>query len=42
MIAYKSGRTLHFDAAGETIKEDVAARKLLLRPYRAPYRHPYA
>ncbi|HAX41021.1 MAG TPA: Gfo/Idh/MocA family oxidoreductase [Bryobacteraceae bacterium] len=42
MIAYKSGRTLHFDVAGETIKEDVAARKLLLRPYRAPYRHPYA
>jgi hypothetical protein len=42
MIAYKSGRTLQFDAPSETIREDAAARKLLLRPYRAPYRHPYA
>lgn len=42
MIAYKAGRTVQFDAAGETIKEDAAARKMLMRPYRAPYRHPYA
>jgi predicted dehydrogenase len=42
MIAYKSGRAVQFDAASETIKDDAAARKLLMRPYRAPYRHPYA
>jgi len=42
MIAYKAGRAVQFDAASETIKDDAAARKLLMRPYRAPYRHPYA
>lgn len=42
MIAYKSGRAVRFDAANETIKDDAAAARLLKRPYRAPYRHPYA
>jgi predicted dehydrogenase len=42
MIAYKSARAVRFDAASETIKDDAAAARLLKRPYRAPYRHPYA
>lgn len=36
-IAYRTGRTLHFDAATETIKNDPEANKLLGRTYRAPF-----
>jgi predicted dehydrogenase len=36
-IAYRTGRTLHFDAATETIKNDPEANKLLGRSYRAPF-----
>jgi predicted dehydrogenase len=42
MIAYKSGRTLQWDAKAERIGNDAAANRLLMRPYRAPYKHPYA
>lgn len=42
MIAYKAGRTIEFDAAAEQITNDSAANKRLLRPYRAPWKHPYA
>lgn len=31
-IAYRTGRTLHFDAATDSIKNDAAANKLLSRP----------
>ena len=36
-IAYRTGRTLHFDAATETIRNDPEANKLLGRAYRAPF-----
>jgi len=36
-IAYRTGRTLHFDAATETIREDPDASKLLGRIYRKPF-----
>jgi predicted dehydrogenase len=39
-IAYRLGRTLHFDAATETIKDDAEANKLLGRAYRAPFALP--
>jgi predicted dehydrogenase len=42
MIAYKVGRAVQWDAASCRILNDPAAGKLLLRPYRAPYKHPFA
>lgn len=36
-IAFRLGRTLHFDAATETIPGDADANKLLGREYRAPF-----
>jgi predicted dehydrogenase len=36
-IAYRTGHTLHFDAATETIRDDAAANKLLGRTYRKPF-----
>jgi predicted dehydrogenase len=42
MIAYRTGRRIAWDAAKETIVNDPAALKLVMRPYRAPYKHPYA
>lgn len=34
------GRTLHWDAAKQIIKDDDEANKMLRRPYRSPYEHP--
>jgi predicted dehydrogenase len=39
-IAYRVGRTLHFDAATETIKDDPEANKLLGREYRKGFELP--
>jgi predicted dehydrogenase len=36
-IAYRTGRTLHFDGVTETIKDDPEANKLLGRSYSAPF-----
>jgi predicted dehydrogenase len=36
-IAYRTGRTLHFDAATETIRDDAEANRLLGRTYRKPF-----
>ena len=36
-IAYRTGRTLQFDAAAERFTDDRAASRLLERTYRAPY-----
>jgi predicted dehydrogenase len=42
MIAYKAGRAIEWDATSERITNDAAAQRMLLRPYRAPYKHPFA
>lgn len=42
MIAYRAGGRLTWDAATERITDNPAGAKLLMRPYRAPYRHPAA
>jgi predicted dehydrogenase len=39
-IAYRTGRTLHFDAATETIRDDVEANRLLGRTYRKGFAVP--
>ena len=39
-VAYRTGHTLHFDAATETIKDDPAANKLLGREYRKGFELP--
>lgn len=39
-IAYRTGRTLYFDAATETFTDDAAANKLLAREYRKGYELP--
>jgi predicted dehydrogenase len=36
-IAYRTGRTLHFEATTETIRDDAEANKLLGRTYRKPF-----
>ena len=36
-IAYRTGRTLHFDAATETVRDDAEANRLLGRAYRKPF-----
>ena len=41
MIAYDVGRKIVWDAKAEQIVGDPAAAKLLKRPYRAPWKHPY-
>lgn len=42
MIAYDAGRSIGWDATSAKIVNDGAAGKALKRPYRAPYRHPFA
>jgi len=41
MISYKTGRSVAFDPNTVSIVNDETANKLLMRPYRAPYKHPY-
>lgn len=36
------GRTLHWDANAQQITNDKEANKLLARPYRQPWKHPFA
>ena len=36
----KLGRTLQFDPESHTVVGDDDANKLLMRPYRAPWKHP--
>ena len=40
MIALKTGRTIHWDLANETIVNDDEARIMLRRPYRNPWIYP--
>ena len=40
MISWKVGRSIEWDGANETIKNDQAASALLSRPYRAPWKYP--
>lgn len=40
-IAYETGARVEWDAASARINGNAEAARLLLRPYRAPYRHPY-
>jgi predicted dehydrogenase len=42
MIAYDHKRAIAWDAASARIVNDAAAGKALMRPYRAPYKHPFA
>jgi predicted dehydrogenase len=39
-IAFRTGRTLNFDGATETVKDDREANKLLARTYRSPFTLP--
>lgn len=41
MIAYETSSTVHWDETRAQITDNAAAAKLLKRPYRAPYQHPY-
>lgn len=41
-VRVTGGRTVRCDAGSERIERDVAATKLLMRPYRTPYKRPYA
>ena len=40
-IAMKLGRTLEWDPKTHTVVGDEEATKLLMRPYRAPWKHPH-
>jgi predicted dehydrogenase len=40
--ALQLGRTIHWDAQAQQVKNDDEAKKLLARPYRQPWQHPYA
>jgi hypothetical protein len=40
MISWRTGRSLTWDAASETIVGDVEANGLLSRPYRGPWMYP--
>jgi hypothetical protein len=40
MIAYETGRKLHWDPEHEQIRDDPQAAALLKRDYRAPWKHP--
>jgi predicted dehydrogenase len=42
MISYRAGNRVVWDAATEQITGNPEAAKLLMRPYRPPYRHPAA
>ena len=42
MISYKAGRPVQWDVRSERIVNDAVADRMLLRPYRAPYKHPHA
>jgi predicted dehydrogenase len=42
MISYRSGATIQWDLASERITNNAAANGMLMRPYRAPYKHPYS
>jgi hypothetical protein len=42
MIAYQTGSTVRWDSEAMQIVDNPAAAALLQRPYRAPWRHPYA
>lgn len=42
MIAYETDSVIRWDEKAEDIPDHPAARKLLRREYREPYRHPYA
>ncbi|HYT76650.1 MAG TPA: Gfo/Idh/MocA family oxidoreductase [Vicinamibacterales bacterium] len=39
-ISFRTGRLVHWDAAHEQITGDAEAQKLILKPYRAPWRLP--
>jgi hypothetical protein len=39
-IAFRTQRTIHWDAANERILGDPAASRLLTKPYRAPWKLP--
>jgi predicted dehydrogenase len=41
MISYETGSTVDWDEAHEQIPGNEPAAKLLKRPYRAPWKHPY-
>ena len=41
MIAYNTGSRVQWDSRRERITNNPYAARLLKRPYRAPYRHPY-
>jgi predicted dehydrogenase len=41
MIAYECGQRLEWDTDANEFKSSPAANRLLKRPYRAPYQHPY-
>ena len=41
MIAYESRSVVRWDARSEQIPDNSAAAKLLKRPYRQPWQHPY-
>ncbi|MBE0536064.1 MAG: Gfo/Idh/MocA family oxidoreductase [Phycisphaerae bacterium] len=41
MIALETGRKIAWDADRQDIVGDAAAAKMLKRPYRAPYKHPF-
>ena len=41
-IAFRVGRRVQWDAAGERIVNDADAQKLVLKPYRAPWTLPGA
>lgn len=41
-IALRSGRTLRWDPANETVVGDAEQARMVQRPYRAPWRLPYA
>jgi hypothetical protein len=42
MISYRTGTTVNWDLQREQISDNPKAARLLKRPYRAPYIHPYA
>ncbi len=41
MIAYETGRRVDWDAAAQSVGDNKEAAARLLRPYRAPWKHPF-
>src|SRR6266851_8352352 len=41
-LALKTGKTLAWDAVKQRVANDEEANKLLVRPYRQPWKHPVA